>query len=164
MKSQLVLLRWLLRAVLFAKNFEQLSNAVVSARKWRSELSRSDQLILLREVNKKINSYVYEWLFEAVKPNQGVLRLKIQFEDLPLTIWTVVEGLTFFIEGSLVIVWWLACQSGFWRKEAAYKHEKSEEYFLFTRTVHNIYQRSLWELRIHLTIDSHKTNLKLIPI
>jgi|TARA_B100000959_G_scaffold5074_2_gene5317 hypothetical protein len=60
MKSQLVLLRWLLRAVLFAKNFEQLSNAVVSARKWRSELSRSDQLILLREVNKKINSYVYE--------------------------------------------------------------------------------------------------------
>ena len=60
MKSQLVLLRWLLRAVLSAENFEQLSNAVVSARKWRSELSRSDQLVLFREVNNKINGYVYE--------------------------------------------------------------------------------------------------------
>ena len=58
MKGQLVLLRRLLRTVLSAENFKQLSNAVVSTRKWRSKLSRSDQLILFREVNNKINSYV----------------------------------------------------------------------------------------------------------
>ena len=53
MKGQQLLLRRLLRTVLSAENFEQLSNAVVSVRKWRSKLSRSDQLILLREVNNK---------------------------------------------------------------------------------------------------------------
>ena len=58
MKGQQLLLRRLLRTVLFAENFEQLSNAVFSARKWRSKLSRSDQLVLLREVNNKINGYV----------------------------------------------------------------------------------------------------------
>jgi hypothetical protein len=58
MKGQQLLLRRLLRTVLFAENFEQLSNAVVSVRKWRSKLSRSDQLVLLREVNNKINGYV----------------------------------------------------------------------------------------------------------
>jgi len=58
MNGQLVLLRRLLRTVLSAENFKQLSNAVVSARKWRSKLSRSDQLVLLREINNKINSYV----------------------------------------------------------------------------------------------------------
>ena len=58
MKGQHLLLRRLLRTVLFAENFEQLSNAVVSVRKWRSKLSRSDQLVLLREVNNKINGYV----------------------------------------------------------------------------------------------------------
>ena len=58
MKGQQLLLRRLLRTVLSAENFEQLSNAVVSVRKWRSKLSRSDQLVLLREVNNKINGYV----------------------------------------------------------------------------------------------------------
>ena len=58
MKGQQLLLRRLLRTVLFAENFEQLSNAVVSVRKWRSKLFRSDQLVLLREVNNKINGYV----------------------------------------------------------------------------------------------------------
>ena len=58
MKGQLVLLRRLIRTVLSAENFKQLSNTVVSARKWRSKLSRSDQLVLLREINNKINSYV----------------------------------------------------------------------------------------------------------
>ena len=58
MKCQLVLLRRLLRTVLSTENFEELSNAVVSARKWRSKLFRSDQLVLLREINNKINSYV----------------------------------------------------------------------------------------------------------
>ena len=58
MKGQQLLLRRLLRTELFAENFEQLSNAVVSVRKWRSKLSRSDQLVLLREVNNKINGYV----------------------------------------------------------------------------------------------------------
>jgi len=58
MKGQLVLLRRLLRTVLSTENFEELSNSVVSGRKWRSKLSRSDQLVLLREINNKINSYV----------------------------------------------------------------------------------------------------------
>ena len=58
MKGQLLLLRRLLRTVLSAENFEQLNNAVVSARKWRSKLSRYDQLVLLRGINNKINSYV----------------------------------------------------------------------------------------------------------
>ena len=58
MQGQLVLLRRLLRTVLSAENFKQLSNAVVPARKWRSKLSRSDQLVLLREINNKINNYV----------------------------------------------------------------------------------------------------------
>ena len=58
MKGQLVLLRRLIRTVLSAENFKQLSNTVVSTRKWRSKLSRSDQLVLLREVNNKINGYV----------------------------------------------------------------------------------------------------------
>ena len=58
MKGQLVLLRRLLRTVLSAENFKQLSNAVVSARKCRSELSRSDQLVLLRGINNKIDGYV----------------------------------------------------------------------------------------------------------
>ena len=58
MKGQLVLLRRLLRTVISTENFDELSNAVVSARKWRSKLSRSDQLVLLREINNKINSYV----------------------------------------------------------------------------------------------------------
>ena len=49
MKGQLVLLRRLLRTVLSTENFEELINSVVSARKWRSKLSRSDQLVLLRE-------------------------------------------------------------------------------------------------------------------
>jgi len=58
MKGQLVLLRRLLGAVLFTKNYEELSNAVISARKRRSGLPCSDQLVLLREINNKINSYV----------------------------------------------------------------------------------------------------------
>ena len=58
MKGQQLLLRRLLMTVLSAENFEQLSNAVVSVKEWRSKLSRSDQLILLREVNNKINGYV----------------------------------------------------------------------------------------------------------
>ena len=58
MKGQLVLLRRLLRTVLSTENFEELSNSVVLARKWRSKLSRSDQLVLPREVNNKINGYV----------------------------------------------------------------------------------------------------------
>ena len=58
MKGQLVLLRRLPRTVLSTENFEELSSAVISARKWRSKLSRSNQLVLLREINNKINSYI----------------------------------------------------------------------------------------------------------
>ena len=58
MKSQLVLLRRLLRTVLSADNFEELSRMIVFARKWKDRFSRSDQLILLREINNKIGGYV----------------------------------------------------------------------------------------------------------
>ena len=58
MKSQLVLLRRLLRTVLSADNFEELSRTIIFARKWKDWFSRSDQLILLREINNKIDGYI----------------------------------------------------------------------------------------------------------
>ena len=58
MKSQLVLLRRLLRTVLSADNFEELRRTIIFARKWKDWFSRSDQLILLREINNKIDGYV----------------------------------------------------------------------------------------------------------
>ena len=58
MKSQQVLLRQLLRAVRSAKDFKELSRTIVFARKWKDRLSRSDQLMLLREINSKIMAYV----------------------------------------------------------------------------------------------------------
>ncbi len=58
MKSQLVLLRQLLRAVRSAKDFKELSRTIVFARKWKDSLSRSDRLMLLREINSKIRTYV----------------------------------------------------------------------------------------------------------
>ena len=58
MKSQLVLLRRLLRTELSADNFEELSRTIVFARKWKDRLSRSDRLMLLREINSKIRAYV----------------------------------------------------------------------------------------------------------
>ena len=58
MKSQLVLLSQVLREVRSAENFEELSSAVILARKCKNRLSRSNQLALLREINNKINSYV----------------------------------------------------------------------------------------------------------
>ena len=57
MKSQLVLLRQLLRAVRSAKDFKELSRTIVFARKWKDRLSRSDHLMLLREINSKIRTY-----------------------------------------------------------------------------------------------------------
>ena len=58
MKSQLVLLRQLLRAARSAKDFKELSRTIVFARKWKDKLSRSDRLMLLREINSKIMAYV----------------------------------------------------------------------------------------------------------
>ena len=58
MKSQLVLLRRLLRTVLSADNFEELSRTIIFARKWKDWFSRSDQLILLREIHNKIDGYI----------------------------------------------------------------------------------------------------------
>ena len=58
MKSQLVLLRQLLRAVRSAKDFKELSRTIVFARKWKDSLSRSDRLMLLREINNKIKGFV----------------------------------------------------------------------------------------------------------
>ena len=58
MKSQLVLLCRLLRAVRSAKDFKELSRTIVFARKWKDSLFRSDRLMLLREINSKIRAYV----------------------------------------------------------------------------------------------------------
>ena len=58
MKSQLVLLRQLLRAVRSAKDFKELSRMIIFARKWKGRLSRSNRLMLLREINSKIRAYV----------------------------------------------------------------------------------------------------------
>ena len=58
MNGQLVLLRRLLRTVRSAKDFKELSRTTVFARKWKDGLSRSDQLMLLREINSKIRAYV----------------------------------------------------------------------------------------------------------
>ena len=57
MKSQQVLLRQLLRAVRSAKDFKELSRTIVFARKWKDRLSRSNRLMLLREINSKIRAY-----------------------------------------------------------------------------------------------------------
>ena len=58
MSGQLVLLRRLLRTVLSEKDFKELSRTIVFARKWKDSLSRSDRLMLLREINSKIMAYV----------------------------------------------------------------------------------------------------------
>jgi len=58
MQKRLVLLRRLLRAVRSAKDFKELSRTIVFARKWKDRLSRSNRLMLLREINSKIRAYV----------------------------------------------------------------------------------------------------------
>ena len=58
MNGKLVLLRRLLRTVRSAKDFKELSRTIVFARKWKDGFSRSDQLMLLREINIKIGAYV----------------------------------------------------------------------------------------------------------
>ena len=58
MKSQLVLLRWLLKVVRSAKDFKELSRTIIFARKWKDRLSRSDRLMLLREINSRTLTYV----------------------------------------------------------------------------------------------------------
>ena len=58
MNVQLVLLRRLLKTVRSAKDFKELSRAIIFTRKRKDRLSRSDQLMLLREINSKISAYV----------------------------------------------------------------------------------------------------------
>ena len=58
MKGQLVLLRRLLRAIRSAKDFKELGRTIVFTRRWKDGLSRSDHLMLLREINSKIKTYV----------------------------------------------------------------------------------------------------------
>ena len=58
MNGKLVLLRRLLRTVRSAKDFKELSRTIVFARKWKDRLSRSNRLMLLREINSKIRAYV----------------------------------------------------------------------------------------------------------
>ena len=59
MKGQLVLLRRLLAgAIRSAKDFKELGRTIVFTRRWKDGLSRSDHLMLLREINSKIITYV----------------------------------------------------------------------------------------------------------
>ena len=59
MKGQLVLLRRLLGgAIRSAKDFKELGRTIVFTRRWKDRLSRSDRLMLLREINSKIRTYI----------------------------------------------------------------------------------------------------------
>jgi len=58
MKGQLVLLRRLLRVIRSAKDFKELGRTIVFTRRWKDRLSRFDHLMLLREINGKIRTYV----------------------------------------------------------------------------------------------------------
>ena len=58
MQKRLVLLRRLLRAIRSAKDFKELSRTIIFARKWKDRFSRSNRLMLLREINSKIRAYV----------------------------------------------------------------------------------------------------------
>ena len=72
-----------------------------------------------------------------------------------------VEGLTFFIEGSLVTSLSIRI-SRERRLPIRLTKMKDVVHNDFVLIVHQ--RRALWELRIHLIISSHKTKLNLIPI
>ena len=46
------------RAIRSAKDFKELNRTIVFARKWKDRFSRSERLVLLREINSKIRTYV----------------------------------------------------------------------------------------------------------
>jgi len=59
MKEPLSLLQFCLKKIQRSRNFRELSNTIVSIRQKKEKLSRSDKLLLFREINKKIGSYGY---------------------------------------------------------------------------------------------------------
>ncbi len=58
MKNSLKILRSCLRKIKFSRDFKELSNSIVSIKRRKEELSRSDNLVLHLEINNKIKSYV----------------------------------------------------------------------------------------------------------
>ena len=59
MKEPLNLLQFCLKKIQCSRDFRELNNTIVSIRQKEEKLSRSDKLLLFREINKKIGSYGY---------------------------------------------------------------------------------------------------------
>jgi len=59
MKETLNILQFCLKKIQRSKDFTELNNAIVSISKKKEKLSRSDKLILYREIKRKIGSYGY---------------------------------------------------------------------------------------------------------
>ena len=58
MQEPLNLVKFCLKKIQRSRDFRELNNTIVSIRQKKEKLSRSDKLILFREINKKIGSYL----------------------------------------------------------------------------------------------------------
>ena len=59
MKETLNILQFCLKKIQRSRDFTELNNAIVSISQKKEKLSRSDKLILYREIKRKIGSYGY---------------------------------------------------------------------------------------------------------
>ncbi len=59
MKETLNILQFCLKKIQSSRDFTELNNAIVSISQKKEKLSRSDKLILFREIKRKIGSYGY---------------------------------------------------------------------------------------------------------
>ena len=59
MKETLNILQFCLKKIQRSRDFTELNNAIVSISQKKEKLSRSDKLILFREIKRKIGSYGY---------------------------------------------------------------------------------------------------------
>ena len=59
MKEKLNILQFCLKKIQRSRDFTELNNAIVSISQKKEKLSRSDKLILFREIKRKIGSYGY---------------------------------------------------------------------------------------------------------
>jgi len=57
MKKQLALMHWCLGKISSSNDFRKLNHAIASIRKRKDDLSRSERLVLLREINNKIEGF-----------------------------------------------------------------------------------------------------------
>ena len=59
MKETLNILQFCLKKIQRSRDFTELNNAIVSISQKKEKLSRSDKLILYREIKRKIGGYGY---------------------------------------------------------------------------------------------------------